>query len=70
MNLSLSQPTTTPLAWHIFIETLEQGQVASWVAEFPECRVVADSQEAAIAALKSLLYQRMARIQVMPLQLS
>jgi hypothetical protein len=69
MNLSLSQPTS-PLMWHILIESLEHGQVAGWVAELPECRVVADSQELAVAALEALLNQRMANIKVMPLQLS
>ncbi|MGL5063842.1 MAG: hypothetical protein ACRC62_27970 [Microcoleus sp.] len=71
MNLSLSQPIpTSGLTWHILVETLEQGQVAAWVGEFPESRVTAESQEAAIAALKTQLNKRMARIKVMPLQLS
>lgn len=67
----LLQPTPTPtLTLHILIETLEQGQIAAWVAEFPECKVVEKSQEAAIAALEVLLSKRMARIKVMPIQLS
>jgi hypothetical protein len=71
MNLSLAQPTPTAmLTWHILVDILEPGQVAAWVAEFPECRVVADSQQQAIAALQVLFSQRMATIQVMPLQLS
>jgi hypothetical protein len=50
MNLSLLQPTlTSTLAWHVLVETLETGQIAAWVLEFPECRVMAESQEAAIA---------------------
>ncbi len=67
MNFSLSQPT--PFTWHVLIETLEQGQVAAWIAELPESKVVAESQEAAIAALKVLLSQRMSMIKVVPLQL-
>jgi hypothetical protein len=71
MTLSLPQPTPpSPLTWHILVETLEPGQTTAWVAEFPECRVVAASQLAAIAALEVLLNQRMATIKVMPLQLS
>jgi hypothetical protein len=69
MNLSLL-PQTAPLMWHVLIETLEAGQVAGWIAELPECRVVAESQEAAIASLQALLNQRMATIKVLPLQLS
>jgi hypothetical protein len=71
MNLSLLQPAPiSTLAWHILLETLEQGQVSAWISEFPECKVVADSQEAAIEALKTFLNQRMATVKVMPLQLS
>jgi hypothetical protein len=71
MNLSFSQTTpTAELTWHVLIEILEQGQVAGWVAEFPECRVIADSQEAAIFDLETLLNQRMATIKVISLQLS
>jgi hypothetical protein len=67
MNLALAQsiPIST-MTWHVLVEPLEQGQVA----EFPECRVLAESQEAALAALEVLLNQRMATIKVMPLQLS
>jgi hypothetical protein len=71
MNLSLSQPTlTSSLTWHILVEPLEQGRIAAWVAELPECRVVEESQEEAIAALEVLLNKRMATIKVMPVQLS
>jgi hypothetical protein len=69
MNVSLLQPATT-LTWHVLIDALDHGQVAAWVAEFPECRIVADSQEVAIAELETLLHQRMTTIKVMPLQLS
>lgn len=71
MNLSLSHPSSTSaLTWHILVETLESRQTAAWVAEFPECRVVADSQDAAIAALERLLKNRLATVKVLPLQLS
>jgi hypothetical protein len=71
MNLSPSQPTSaSTLTWHILVETLDQGQITAWVAELPECRVIAESQEAAIAALEVLLNQRMAKIKVISLQLS
>ncbi len=67
--ISLMQPTST-LTWRVLVESLEHGQIAAWVAEFPECRVIAESQEAAIVALEVLLNQRMATIKVIPLQLS
>ncbi len=71
MNLSLLQPVpVSTLTWHILLETLDRGQITAWVAEFPECRVVAESQEAAILALEDRLNKRMAFIKVMPLQLS
>ncbi len=69
ISLTQSTPTST-LTWHVLVESLEQGKIAAWVAEFPECRVIAESQEAAIAALEVLLNQRMATIKVMPVQLS
>lgn len=69
MNLSLSQPMPTA-TWRILLETLDLGQVAAWVAEFPECKVVAESQELAISALEILLKKRLATIKVLPLQLS
>jgi hypothetical protein len=71
MNLSLLQPiSTSSLTWYVLVETLEQGQIAAWVAEFPESKVTAESQEAAIAALETLLNKRMATIEVIPFQLS
>lgn len=69
MNLSLLQPAPTP-TWRILLETLDLGQTTAWVAEFPECRVVAESQEAAISALEVLLKKRLVTIKVFPLQLS
>jgi hypothetical protein len=71
MNLSLSHSSSSStLMWHVLVETLGNGQIAAWVAEFPECRVVADSQDAAIAALEELLKHRLATIKVLPLKLS
>jgi hypothetical protein len=69
MSLLLSQ-STTALTWHVLVERLESNHFAAWVAEFPDCKAVADTEEAAIAALEALLTQRMATIKVMPFQLS
>ena len=65
MNLALSTSAST-LTGHILLETLENGY-AAWVAEFSDCRVIAESKEAAIGALEVLLTQRMATIEVIPL---
>ncbi len=71
MNLSLTQSIPISMVtWHVLVEPLEQGQVVAWVAELPECRVQAEAQESALAALEVLLNQRMATIKVMPVQLS
>lgn len=43
------------LDWHIVLETLADGQVAAWIAEWPDCRVTAAGREAAIDAVKQLL---------------
>jgi hypothetical protein len=69
MNLLLSQPTA-PLTWHILVETLEATQVAAWVAELPDCKAIAATEEAAIAALEALLNQRMATVKIRSFQLS
>ncbi|NJR31325.1 hypothetical protein HC762_00855 [bacterium] len=41
---------------------LADGQVAAWVVELPDCRVVAESKAAAIAQLEPLIDVRMATI--------
>lgn len=66
MNLALS---TSTLTGHILLETLEEGYSA-WIAEFSDCRVIAESKEAAIAALEILLNKRMETIEVIPLPIS
>lgn len=60
MNLALS---TSTLAGRILLETLEEGYSA-WITEFSDCRVIAESKEAAIAALEILLTKRMETIEV------
>jgi predicted component of type VI protein secretion system len=49
------------------VESLADGQVAAWVVELPDCRVVAESKAAAIAQLEPLIDVRMATIEVKPL---
>ena len=56
--------------WHVIVETLSKSKVKAWIAEFPDCHVVEDSPESAIQELERLFKQRMANIQVLPLELS
>jgi hypothetical protein len=65
MNLPIVA-AAAPMTWHLLVETLHNGQVAAWVAELPDCRVVAASREAAIAQLEPLVQERMAAIEVLP----
>jgi predicted RNase H-like HicB family nuclease len=64
MNLPL-QPTP-PIPWHLLLETLADGKITAWVAELPDCRIVADTREAAIAQLDASLEQRLGAIEVVP----
>ncbi len=63
MNLAIATvATAAPMTWHLMVESLADGQVAAWVAELPDCRVVAESKESAIAQLEPLIEARMATI--------
>jgi hypothetical protein len=64
MNLPIGAlETIKPMDWHLMLESLADGQVAAWVAELPDCRVIAASKEAAVAALEPLVDQRMSTIE-------
>jgi predicted RNase H-like HicB family nuclease len=68
MNLPVSQPQSLdPLSWQILLESQADGQVAAWVAEWPECRVVAESREMAIAMIRNLMDVKSQTIEVEPL---
>jgi hypothetical protein len=63
MNLArANSQIIAPITWHLMVESLADGQVAAWVAELPDCRVVAGSRDAAIAQLEPLVDERMAAI--------
>jgi hypothetical protein len=57
------------LDWHIVVESLTDGQVAAWIAQWPDCRVVAGSRDEAVEAVRSALNQRMGRIEVLPVMI-
>ena len=63
-------PASGHLDWHIVLETLNDGQVAAWIAEWPDCRVTAGGRKEAIAALKQSLGEKLKRIEVIPLSVS
>jgi hypothetical protein len=57
------------LDWHIVVESLTDGQVAAWIAQWPDCRVVAGSRDEAVEAVRSALNQRMGTIEVLPVMI-
>jgi predicted RNase H-like HicB family nuclease len=68
MNLAASNPQSLDaLSWHILLEAQADGQVVAWVAEWPECRVVAESREVAIVRLETMLEERMQNMKVVSL---
>jgi predicted RNase H-like HicB family nuclease len=54
------------LDWHIVLETLADGQVAAWIAEWPDCRVTAAGREDAIDAVKQALDEKLKMAEVAP----
>jgi hypothetical protein len=64
MNLPISSVQSSTQACHLWVETLDDGQVLAWVGEWPECRVTADSRDRAIADLEQLLDDRMERVEL------
>jgi broad specificity phosphatase PhoE len=53
-----------PLDWHIVLETLADGQVAAWIAEWPDCRVTAVGREEAIGSVKQSLADKLEAVEV------
>jgi hypothetical protein len=60
MNVPIVTAPGNPVMWHLVLESLVDGQIAAWVAEWPDCRVVADERKTAIAALNQLWQVRVA----------
>lgn len=58
------KPSTSQLDWHIVLETLADGQVAAWIAEWPDCRVTAAGREEAIGAVKQSLAAKLETVEV------
>jgi hypothetical protein len=68
MNLALINTNSADaLTWRILLETESDGQVKGWISEWPDCQVIADSEEAAIAQLESLLDERLNHVKVVQL---
>jgi hypothetical protein len=66
MNLPIINPPKPMAAWRFLLETLTDGRVTAWVAELPECRVTAESREAAIADLETMVHDRIGAIEELP----
>jgi predicted RNase H-like HicB family nuclease len=60
-------PSSAQLDWHIVLETLADGQVAAWIAEWPDCRVTAAGREDAIASVKQSLAAKLEAVEVVSL---
>jgi hypothetical protein len=56
-----------PAPMQIWLEVLGEGQIAAWAIGLPDCKVVAGSQEEAIAALRETLLTRMSNIKILSL---
>ncbi len=69
MTISIATPPTSlaTSALQILLEALPDGQFAAWALALPDCRVVADSREGAIAVLETRLKERRGAIEVIEL---
>lgn len=64
MNLELPQSYPfSNLKVTILLETLTSGQVAASVFEFPDCRVKAETREAAMAQIQATFLERLKNIE-------
>ncbi len=75
MNLELPQSYPfSNLKVTLLLETLTSGQVEASIFEFPDCRVKAETREAAIAQIKATFLERLKNIEAIswkvPLQTS
>jgi hypothetical protein len=65
MNLPVTQ-SSAALSFHFLLEENTDEYIVGIVAELPDCRVIAESQEAAIAELEEKLRDRLAKMTVVP----
>lgn len=64
MNLELAQSYPfTNFKVTLLLETLTSGQIAASVLEFPDCRVKAETREAAIAQIQATFLERLKNIE-------
>lgn len=69
MNLAVSPVSPTTLKMTLLLQTLESGEIAASVLEFPDCRVEAATKAEAIAALDTLLSDRLKNTDIVSLEL-
>lgn len=64
INLELQQSDPfSNLKVTLLLETLKSGQVAASIFEFPDCRVQAETREAAIAQIQATFLERLKNIE-------
>ena len=70
MNLAVSLVSPTMLKITMLLQILESGEIAASVLEFPNLRVEAATKAEAIAALDTLLSDRLKNTDIVSLELS
>jgi hypothetical protein len=69
MNLAVSPASPTTLKMTLLLHTLASGTIAASVLEVPDCRVEAATKAEAIAALETLLADRLKDTDIVSLEL-
>jgi hypothetical protein len=70
MSLTIANPLPPNLgAVQVWMESLSDGQVTAWAAGIPDCKVTAESEAAALDALRIAITQRRLTIGLLPLPL-
>jgi hypothetical protein len=69
MNLAVSPAPPRTLKMTLLLHTLESGTIAASVLEIPDCRVEAATKAESIAALETLLADRLKDTDIISLEL-
>jgi hypothetical protein len=63
-------PSSGNLDWHIVLQTLADGQIVAWIAEWPDCRVTAGGREEALVAVRAALDEKLKAAEVISLPIN
>ncbi|PSB19478.1 hypothetical protein C7B65_11205 [Phormidesmis priestleyi ULC007] len=70
MNLHAASQSSTDITWHILLEQQANGCVLATVPALPNCTLERSSREEALAAIRQLLSDRLASVEVLPVHIS